>query len=477
MCGLIKLVLIVVLAVVLVPAKVWPHDSYAECHEAIINLELDKADKMIAQMPDSYCKFWLSAYALFVRQLSSLEKPQPEAFAEFLKNVRQYDNGSPDYLQCLSDIYLMKCYAHFVNDSYIAAYAAYISARQTISSVSSDDWKRQRFRLIELIMDNQMQNVVPLFADNLTSAERTEQYCIVVDKLTSQTTIPEQFRREIEISSLLLFPLASSDNNAALRLMQCFGYQWRTSSPIAAYVAAERLVAADSMVQALKILTSACESGFANRLNLLNLRIGSALLNAGNDSCEFYLRQFIDNQRNPSNVLYAKFKLAWYLYLKGDGAESEVLCQKVMQSVAITPSDAQAKYECAMHHYWDTLLLRARLAFDAADYQRCKKILGVAGQQKSRFSPIQTNEYNYRMGRVCHKTGDFENAKRYYEVAIDRSLEKTLYYPCYSAYYIGLIYKQEGDKSRADEYFKLCRKIGSPIYGESIHQKASRAME
>ena len=83
----------------------------------------------------------------------------------------------------------------------------------------------------------------------------------------------------------------------------------------------------------------------------------------------------------------------------------------------------------------------------------------------------------YRMGRVCHKTGDYENAKRFYEAAIDRNLEKTLYYPCYAAYYIGLIYKSEGDKMKANEYFKICRKTDSPIYGESIHQKAKREME
>ena len=81
------------------------------------------------------------------------------------------------------------------------------------------------------------------------------------------------------------------------------------------------------------------------------------------------------------------------------------------------------------------------------------------------------------MGRVCHKTGDYENAKRFYEAAIDRNLEKTLYYPCYAAYYIGLIYKSEGDKMKANEYFKICRKTDSPIYGESIHQKAKREME
>ncbi len=477
MCRLVRLMLVIVLAAVLMPIKALPHDGCAECHEAIINLEFGKADNIIAQMPDSYRKTWLSAYALFVKQLSALDKPQPDAFAEFLKSIKHYDNGSPDYLQCLSDIYLMKCYAHFVNDSYLAAYAAYIKARQALGSLASEDWMRQRFRLIELIMDNQMQNVAPLFADNLTSAERTEQYCAVVEKLTLQTKMPEQFKREIEIASMLLFPLASDDNSAALRLMQKFGYEWRTSSPLAAYTAAERLIAADSTAQALRTLSSAYESCFGGRFNLLNLKIGNAMLNAGNDSCEFYLHQFIENQHNPSNVLYAKFKLAWHLFLKGDNAGSEALCLKVMQSVAVTPLDAQAKYECAMYHYWDTLLLRARLAFDAADYQLCKSVLEAASQQKTRFSPIQTNEYNYRMGRVCHKTGDFENAKRFYEAAIDRNLEKTLYYPCYSAYYIGLIYKREGNRAKADEYFKLCRKISSPIYGESIHQKASRAME
>ena len=471
-----RLTIILVLTVGLfIPMKALPQSD--SCQSLILNLRFDDARRQIGQMPDSYQTIWLSSYALFVEQLAKLDKPDPDVFAELLKNIKRHHTNSADYLQCLSDIYLMRCYACFVDGSYISSYAAYTQARQTISDLQNDDWRRQRFGLIELIYDNQLQNVAPLLADNLTSDERTEQYCNIVKSLTHNPAVPEHFKKELKVVSLLLFPLISNNSSSGLKLMQSFGSDWPVSSPLAAYTAAGRLIAADSTTSALEILTSACRLGYGEQFNPLNLLTGSTMLNAGNNSCEFYLHQFINRQTNTSDVLYAKFKLAWHSFLKGDTTMYESLCQKVMQSAAITPSDAQAKYECAMYRYWDTLLLRARLAFDAADYNNCKLILETVRQQKSRFTPVQANEYAYRMGRVCHKTGDLVNAKRFYDDAINRNLDKTLYYPCYAAYYIGMIYKAEGHLDKANEYFKLCRKINSPIYRESIHQKAKREME
>ncbi|MBR4621098.1 MAG: tetratricopeptide repeat protein [Salinivirgaceae bacterium] len=465
-----------ILTVLLVmPIMAMPQSD--SCHNLILNFRFDDARHQISRMPEGHQTAWLSAYTLFVEQLSRLGKPQPDAFAELLKTARHHQSNSADYQQCLSDIYLMKCYACFVNGSYLSSYATYTQARQAVANLPPNDWRRQRFELIELIYDGQVQNVAPLFADNLTENVRTKRYCQIVESLTNNPEVPESFKNELKVASLLLYPLVSDNSLLGLGLLRSFGREWPVSSPIAAYTAAKRLIADDSTALALKILSSACQHGFNKQFNSINLLIGNTMLNISNDSCEFFLNQFISNQNNPSDVLYAKFKLAWFWFLKGDTTKYESLCQKVMQSAAITSSDAQAKYECAMYRYWDTLLLRARLAFDAADYKRCKSILEAAGQHKSQFTPIQANEYAYRMGRVCHKTGDYENAKRFYEAAIDRNLEKTLYYPCYAAYYIGLIYKSEGDKMKANEYFKICRKTDSPIYGESIHQKAKREME
>ena len=453
------------------------HSQSDSCQSLILNLQFSEARRQIDQMPSGYRAVWLSAYALFVEQLAKLDKPNPDTFGELLKDIKHHHTNTADYQQCLSDVCLMRCYASFVEGSYVASYAAYTQARQAVGGLPDNDWRRQRFGLIELIYDSQLQNVAPLLADNLTDSERTEQYCRTVEQLTQNPSVPESFKNELKVATLLLFPLVGNNVGAGVRLLRGFGREWPVSGPLAAYTAAERLIAADSTTAALNILTTACQQGYGKRFNPLNLLTGNTMLNVGNDSCEFYLRQFIDNQANLSDVLYAKFKLAWHSFLKGDTAECESLCQKVIWTVAVTSSDAQAKYECAMYRYWDTLLLRARLAFDAADYQRCKSILEAAGRQKSQFTPVQANEFAYRMGRVCHKTGDFAGAKRYYQAAIDRNLERTLYYPCYAAYYIGTIYKAEGNKAKANEYFKTCRKTSSPIYGESIHQKARHEME
>ena len=167
-----KLTLVLLtMAGLLAPARALPQTD--NCQSLILDMRIGEARRFIAPMPDSYQSAWISAYALFVEQLAALEKPSSDAFADLLKTARRHHTNSADYQQCLSDISLMRCYACFVDGSYLSSYAAYNQARQAVSELQPDDWRRQRFGLIELIYDTQLQNVAPLLSDNLTEAERT----------------------------------------------------------------------------------------------------------------------------------------------------------------------------------------------------------------------------------------------------------------------------------------------------------------
>ena len=72
------------------------------CQNLILNFRFDDARQQIFRMPEGYQTAWLSAYTLFVEQLSELGKPQPDALAELLKTARHHQANSADYQQCLS---------------------------------------------------------------------------------------------------------------------------------------------------------------------------------------------------------------------------------------------------------------------------------------------------------------------------------------------------------------------------------------
>lgn len=444
----------------------------------IANLDFENADVAISSVDEGSAKIWLDAYSSFVESLTKFETPNPDFFANHIKSIRQYADGTPLYLQRISDIYLMKCYAHFLGKSYVSATSAYLKARQNIDDVGdSQSWQIRRFGLLRLVVDAQMQNVLPILADSKTPDQRADEYCKCVEQLLADKAVPMQFKNEIKVTSLLLLPLVCNPEKTGHTMLESFGADWPYESAPASYVAVVQLESSGESALALKVLHSADSLGYNKLLNLLNLKYGCQLLNAGNDSCPVFLNQFIERQENQTNVLYAKMKLAWFCFLKGDTAKAESLCKKIVQSPATTSNDIQAKYECSMFHTWNATLIRARLLFDAGCYEECIATLNDDSVSVESLSAIQANEYAYRMGRACHKLKKYSLAKEFYQKAIDRKLENTLYYPCYSAFYIGSICNDEGNFSEAEKYFKMCQKMNSPIYGESIHQKARHAMK
>lgn len=453
-------------------------ESAERAFGCIANLDFEKADNAISAIGDGSEKIWLYAYSSFAKSLSRFESPNPDFFANQIKAIRQYADNSPFYLQRISDIYLMKCYAHFLGKSYVSAASAYLKAKQNIEDIDDshpDSWQARRFGLLRLVVDAQMQNVLPILADEKTPDQRADEYCRCVGQLLADKAVPMQFKNEIQVTSLLLLPLVCNPEKAGNAMLESFGADWPYGCATSSYVTVVQLEGSGKSALARKVLHNADSLGYNKLLNLLNLKYGCQLLNAGNDSCLVFLNQFIECQDNQANILYAKMKLAWHFFLKGDTLKAESLCKKIIQSPATTSNDIQAKYECSMFDAWNATLIKARLLFDAGCYEEC--ILLLDSVPTELLTAIQANEYAYRMGRACHKLERYAQAKEFYQKAIDRRLENTLYYPCYSAFYIGTIYNDEGNFAEAEKYFKMCQKMSSPIYGESIHLNARRAMQ
>lgn len=469
------------LVVWLLPANAQPaclSESAEKAFGHIFNLDFENADNVIASIGDGSDKIWLCAYSSFVKSLSRYETPNPDFFASQIRQIRQYADKSPVYLQRIIDIYLMKCYAHFLDKSYVSATSAYLKAKQHVEDIvdaDQDSWQARRFELLRLAVDAQMQKVLPILADDKTAGQRADEYGRCVARLLADEAVPTLFKNEIKSVSLLLLPLVCSPEKAGCAMLDSFGADWPYGSATASYVAVAQLESAGQSALALKVLRKADSLGYNKLLNLLNLKYGCQLLNAGNDSCSVFLNQFIECQANQTNVLYAKMKLAWHFFLNGDTVKAESLCGKIIQSPATTPNDFQAKYECSLFDEWNARLIRARLLFDAGFYDEC--ISSLVSVQTESLTPIQANEYAYRMGRACHKLKKYAEAKEYYQKAIDRRFENIHYYPCYSAFYMGIIYRNEGNSGEAEKYFRACMKMDSPIYGDEIHQKAKNAMK
>lgn len=445
------------------------NDACAIAHSKILNLDFEPNS-----VPTEF-QSWIEGYMLLTQAITNtnIEQLQQADYSQLIKNQKQYESDNAYYYLCISDLQLIKSFVSISNKSYWQAVSNYLAARQNANKTIG--WMQKRFRMFQLVIDAQLYNNFPIFAENLTTEQRITKFINLATAIESDSLVPSAFKTEIAILSVLLLPSLGAGDSTIVQLCQKNMDKCKTSAA-ATLAFANTLWHKGQSAEAKKLLTSALQNGFFEKANRFNLLMGCTLQNIQNDSCKIYLNRYIEKQANGGDVGYAKFKLAWHFFLQGDTATASRLCADVKQHRVITPNDAQAKYECSLYQYWDSVLIVARLHFDAGNYAACEQYLLKNRHKLKNYTNAQLNEYAYRMGRAYHKMGDLTKAKKFYEVAANQQLANLLYYPSYAFYYLGEIYKAEGNQPKADFYFQQCQKTSSPIYKESIHRKAELQM-
>jgi tetratricopeptide (TPR) repeat protein len=120
-------------------------------------------------------------------------------------------------------------------------------------------------------------------------------------------------------------------------------------------------------------------------------------------------------------------------------------------------------------------LLKARLLFDGGYFQRAYDLL--KSKQASGYFAIQNQlEFTYRMGRITHRLGRYDEALRYYQATIDKGANKPWYFACRAALERGHIFEEQGNARAARSAFERCLKIDPEDYKSGLHQKAKAGL-
>ena len=443
----------------------------AGMHRQILNFVFDTDSDTNEFQP------WITGYTAIVKSLinSDTDMLASTDFSALIKEQKKHETDNELYHLCLADLYLMRSFAAFSNNYNLTAASSYMLALQNMNKTTG--WKRNRYSMLQLVLDAQLYNTFPTLAKNLTPQQRIAEFCRLQRDIENDATTPNTFKTESAILAILLLPSLGDDGTSLLDIYRNSPYIETNGNAATALVAAQALIHHGQAAEAAKLLNKSLQNGHFGKCNMFNLLMGNTLSNLLNDSCQIFLTQYIKRQTNNANIGYAKLKLAWHCFLKGDTLRTKMLCNEIKRSPAVTSDDRQAQYECTLLPYWDTTLLRARLLFDAGNYTDCEQLLLKNRDNIQSYSAVQLNEYAYRMGRACHKNGKTDLAKHFYSIAANPNLADVVYYPCYSLYYLGAISLAEGNTEAASSYFKQCIKTNSPIYKESIHRKAKLAEE
>jgi tetratricopeptide (TPR) repeat protein len=204
----------------------------------------------------------------------------------------------------------------------------------------------------------------------------------------------------------------------------------------------------------------------------LDFMIGECKLFRSDKDADIYLKRYVSLFTGQNYIKDGYQKLAWhYLVNNREDLYKLYMSMGVRYGKAETDEDKHALKDATSGEVPNVVLLRARLYFDGAYYQKAMSYL--SGYTINSFTTEKDRlEYVYRMGRISHESGQYLKAIEWYGKTINLGSGLTYYFAANSSLQLGVIYEKLGQKDLAKTYFKKCFEFGKHEYKNSIEQKA-----
>ena len=433
----------------------------------------------IILLVESYREFLESA----VTESSKKQKDFLIAYSSRIERLDKLSNSSPWKLYIHSEILLQAAFIHFFNQDFFRA--AYIG--------------HKAFRILE-----KNQRVFPDFIPNLKmlgvihvalgSVPDDFAWAIKVfnvkgsinlgmtelSKLFEQTLInPDlQFLRNEALFYLCFSELQFRKNIVMLNRFKgffqssYFSDQYKRN-PILTYIYASLLIKLKMNDDAIELLEQRSFPQGTFPLHFLDYYTGECKLNRLDVDASIWFQNFLTSSPTQTYIKSAWQKLAWNALLRGDTSNYRYFISRIKSKGSlITESDKQAFREASLISIPEINLLKARLLFDGAYYERAANTLAQFKAENVLQSPENLLEYYYRLGRIYHESGDFKKAEQYYQIVISTGSSMPQYYAANSALQMGLMLESTGDNKRAISFYRQCLTINPDEYRTGIHQKA-----
>lgn len=187
---------------------------------------------------------------------------------------------------------------------------------------------------------------------------------------------------------------------------------------------------------------------------------------------KYYIRQSPTDLYRKSAYRY----LSWHYLLEGDAEAAEFARIKVLtEGSANTGADRQAQLEAAKK--WNETLIKARVLFDAAEYQMASEVLENTPIERCCSTATDRAEYYYRQGRIYQEMHEYERAATAFTTALSVPNVPDNYAIGNSALQLALIAETTGELTTARSYFNKALKYDQYPFYEGIHQRAKAGLD
>jgi predicted negative regulator of RcsB-dependent stress response len=185
---------------------------------------------------------------------------------------------------------------------------------------------------------------------------------------------------------------------------------------------------------------------------------------------------YLKSNRGTNLIKDSYLQLAWLELIKGNEQMYKKYTDLVKTKGFIENNrDIQALKE-VKYGIPNLNLLRARLLFDGGNYE--KALAQLSNKSTQSFKTLMHQiEFNYRMGRIYDLILRYDQALKYYQVAIDLGKLQPYSFAANSALRSGIIYEKNKNIGRAKHYFNLAISMKNHDYENSIENRAKEGLK
>ena len=277
------------------------------------------------------------------------------------------------------------------------------------------------------------------------------------------------------IASFIAFHL-ENNKKKAWRIINAANLDIK-NSPLACFVLANMAQKTGKNEFAIKILKNRPDNPGQTQFYYLDYMLGKSLLYKSDRKAFHYLKRFVDNFYGINYIKDAYLKIAWYELIVNNNEYGywQNIAKCISRGKAIVDEDKTAKKVALKSSKPNVVLLRARLLYDGAYYDKAYSYL-VTNEDKIGESYLDKMEFNYRIGRILQALNSYDEAISHFKIAVDLGEGTNSHFVCNSLLQIGVIYEKLSKPEQAKYYYKRCLDIDPDEYKNSIHQKAKAGL-
>lgn len=318
--------------------------------------------------------------------------------------------------------------------------------------------------------------IIPLFGINPSVDMGMKTLKKISDSKLNLNSDWHKFKLEAKIFEGGLYNFVLHDERKAWEIIDNCTSDWQTNL-FSSYLRASFLIKINNNEEAIEILLKRPDSKEYIDLKFCNYLLGVSKLNRLDNDANVYLNDFITNFKGRNYLKSALQKLAWYYLIKGDYEKYRFYTSKIKNTgYLFTDEDKQAQKSTSSDYIPNITLLKARLLCDGGYPERALKEL--ENKSSKNFGELRDRvEYNYRMGRIYQKTGNYELSTKYYKTTMETGKNLSNYYAMAASIETASIYEKQNNFKNAEIFYKKALTFTkNKEYENSLEQRAKAGL-